>query len=89
MPLPPSFSLLSQSAGISRRNTFRGTMEHSTGLNNLEAMIEESWSGIDISDFDRLLTQLEEDEHVTVSEHRSLLRRLTRKYTGSGEDKLQ
>lgn len=64
-------------------------MEHPTGFSNLETMIEENWSRIDISDFDRLLTQLEEEEHVTVAEHRSLLRRLTRKYTSRGEDRLQ
>jgi hypothetical protein len=64
-------------------------MEHSTGLNNLEAMIEENWAGIDISEFDRLLKQLEEAEHVTVSEHRSLLMQLTRKHTSKGEDEPQ
>ena len=64
-------------------------MEYSKGLTALDAMIEQDWMLIGISDLDGLLKQLEEDGYVTGAEHKSFLMRLTRKYTEPGQSEPQ
>lgn len=48
-------------------------MERSIGFIALEELIEQNWGGINIVEWDELLKQLEEDEHITAAEHDSLL----------------
>jgi hypothetical protein len=54
-------------------------MEQSQGFANLEKMIEADLAEINLSAFDQLLKQLQEDEHITATEHIYLLMKMTMK----------
>jgi hypothetical protein len=64
-------------------------MEYSKGLTALDAMIEQDWMLIGVSDLHGLLKQLEEDGYVTAAEHKSFLMRLARKYTEPSQSEPQ
>ena len=54
-------------------------MDQSKAIVALEEMIENNWLVMSINDFDQLLKQLEEDEHITPDEHQRLMMQLAEK----------
>ena len=50
-------------------------MDHSKSYLALDQMIEKGWLVTGISDFDQVLSKLEESGHITRAEHQALLMR--------------
>lgn len=55
------------------------TMEHSTIFIELKSMIEKNWLQKSLSEFDQMLSQLEEEGQISEEEHRALLEFYVRK----------
>ena len=60
-------------------------MDHSKSYLALDRMIEKGWLVTGISDFDRVLSKLEESGHITQAEHHALLMRFLGK-KGDGQN---